>query len=210
MICIARVCNGIAERAAIVLAARAVRVAVIIRRRRRDERDVDVEFPRLNRARASAVTADDRRCLQLSCRDDLADSSAYARGLDADDLPFLDVIRKQILRTAEGGGRNRQILQPHLLHEHLHDHARHIVAVAEGVVKGHGHAVMRAAFLTRLADGGEHLGCLRFLCAAHGRPRLVEGLAVHVVFSLIDLLAPDKKLLRNLSAHCVFHHCTPL
>ena len=202
---IARISDRIAECSAVVLSARAVRVAVVISRRRRDKADIDRKLACLNRTRAPAVTADDRRRLELAGGNHLADAAAYTGGLDPDDLSLLDVVRKEILRAAERGRRDGEILQPHLLHEHLHDHARHIVTVAEGMMERDGHAVARAAFLTGFADRGDDLRRLRPLRAAHARPCLAEILTVLMIFPPVDLFAVRQERIRDLSAHCVFH-----
>lgn len=55
-----------------------------------------------------------------------------------------------------------QILQNHLFSQHLAHYGGHIVAVAELGVEGKGHAVMGAALLAGLPDGGAELVLLGF------------------------------------------------
>ena len=169
-----------------------------------------MEFARLDSAWTSAVAADDGRCLELAGRNDFTDAAAHPRGLDADDLALLDVISQKILRAAERCRGNRQILESHVLDEDFHDHARHIVAIAESMMERDRHAVMCAALLAGFADGSHDLAFLRFLVADCHGAGFLERLAVHMIFALVDFFAVLQEFIRNISSYCVDHFCSSL
>ena len=63
-----------------------------------------------------------------------------------------DMVRQGLVGVKEGAGVDRQVLDAQV-RDLLHDHVQHIVAVAQVVVEGDGHAVLQAGELNSLPDG---------------------------------------------------------
>ncbi len=77
------------------------------------------------------------------------------------------------------------------------------------VVEAEGHAALRAALLQRFREARNDLALLGLLIAPGFRGGLLDVLAVHVIFSLIDFLAVFQQEIGNVSAYCVFHTRSP-
>ena len=69
---------------------------------------------------------------------------------------------------------------------------------------------MCATLLASLADGSHDLALLRFLVTDRHGAGLLEWLAVHMIFALVDFLAVLQELIRNVSSYCVYHLCSSL
>ena len=199
----AGVADRIAEGAAVRLSARTGGVAALVGGGGGEEGDIDVHLAGLDGARAAAVRADNRRGLELTGGNDLADAAADAGGLDADDLTLLNVVRHVVMGVAERGGGDGDVLEAHVLDEDLHHGRSGLVTVAEVVMEGDGHAVMGAAALARLADGRAQLAVLRGLASARLGSGLLHIGAIEVVLALVDFLAVCQRLLRDIPAYCV-------
>ena len=135
---------GIAQHAAVGLAADAAQVAVIIGRGGADKGDVHLGFPCHQRTDTPAVGAHDGQALELALGDGPADLAADARGLDAGDGAVLDHGHQVVVGLAQGGGGQGDVLEAHLL-DLLHHHADDQVALAEMMVEADGHAAVRVA-----------------------------------------------------------------
>ena len=88
-----------------------VRVPEGVRRRRRDEGDVDVKVAVLNRAGAPAVRAEHARLLHSAERARAADRAVH-RALDMRDDAALDVPDERLVHGEERGGREDEVLEP--------------------------------------------------------------------------------------------------
>ncbi len=153
----------------------------------------------------AAVAADDDRVLQLAGGNHLTDPAADTGGLGLHDDALLHIIRKYILCGTQRCCCHMEILETHLLHQHLGHHAGHIVAVTEFCMEGKGHAVMGAALLAGLTDGRTELVLLRLLMTYCGGAGLLHQLTVSVILTLIYLPAIDEQVIRNVSANCIDH-----
>ena len=168
-----------------------------------------MHFTRFDGAGTSAVAADDGRRFQLAFGNDLTHLAADAAGLDANDLALLDVLGNRVMRFAQRGRGDGEILQAQLFDGGFHDHIHHIVAVAQVMMEGEGHAVLRAALTQRIGDGRHDLALLRLFIAAGAGGSLLHVFAVHVVFALINFLAVYKQLVRDIASYCIFHTKSP-
>ena len=165
--------------------------------------------PGLDGAGTAAVAADDGGGLQLAGGDDLAHLAADAAGLDAHDLALLDVLGDGVVRVAQGGGRDGDVVQAQFLDGGLHHHVDDVVAVAQVMVEGEGHAALGADLLEGVRDGVHDLALLGLLIAAGAGRGLLQVLAVHVVFALIHFLAVLQQEVRDFASNCVFHTKSP-
>ena len=209
MVGILGVGHGVAHGAAVALAADAPAVAHAVGGRSRHKGDIDVDLTGLNGPGTAAVRTDDGGSLQLTGGDHFAHPATDTGGLDADDLALLDIVGNGVVGAAQRGGGDGQVLQAQLLNGGLHDHVHHIVAVPQMMMEGEGHAVLGAAGLQGLRDGGQDLGLLGLLVPAGGGGGLVQVLAVHIVLALVNFLAVYQQLIRNISAYCVNHTRSP-
>ena len=197
---------GIAQHAAVGLAAHTGAVAVLIAGGCADESDVHMGLAGLNGADAAAVAAHGGQPLQLAVGDGIADLAADAGGLDIDDGTVLDHGDEGVMGLAQRACAQGDVLEAHLV-DLFHDHADHEVALAEVVVEGNGHAVVGVALDEGLVDVLDHL---IVVVAHHGgdfRAGLLESLAVLIVVALKDLFAGAlEDLFGNFSADCVQHN----
>ena len=197
---------GVAQNAAVGLAADAAAVAVLIAGGCADEGDVHMGLAGDKGADTAAVAAHGRQTLQLAVGDGLADLAADAGGLDVGDGAVLDHGDQIIVGLAQRAGADGDVLQAHLL-DLFHDHADHEVAVTEVMMERNGHAVVCVALDEGLVDVLDHLVVV---VVHHGRDHgasLLEGLAVLVVIALKDLFAGLlQDLFGNVSADSVDHN----
>ena len=77
------------------------------------------------------------------------------------------------------------------------------------MMKGEGHAVLRAALTQGIGNCFYNLALLRLLIAAGAGGCLLDVLAVHVIFALIDLFAVHKQLVRDIASYCISHTKSP-
>ena len=164
-----------------------------------------MHFSGLDRAGTSPVTADNGGGCEFSGGDHFADPPADAGGLNADDLPLLNIIRNQVLGVAKRCRRDGDILQAHLLHQNFGDHAGHIVSLSKFGMKRNGHSVVRAAALACLSDTAAQLAALRLYIPAGFGGISFDIFAVHIIFSLIDLFAVFQEFFGDFPIYCVFH-----
>ena len=121
-----------------------------------------MQVARFHGARAAAVAAEDRWFGQQA----LGDGLGYRAGRNVvdrnggDDAGF-DILHQRLVAGENAGGRHVNVLDA-LVGNDLHDHVGHIVAIAQMVVKGHGHAVLEAGFFHGLLDGCQQLGVAGF------------------------------------------------
>ncbi len=87
-----------------------------------------------------------------SSRNHFADSAAHTGSLGFHDDALFHIVSQNILGRPKGCRRNVKILQTHLFNQNLRYEGCDIVTVSKLRVEGEGHAVMRAAFFTGLAD----------------------------------------------------------
>ena len=197
---------GVAQHAAVGLAAHAGAVAVLIAGRCTDEGDVHMGLAGLDGADTAAVAAHGSQTLQLAVGDGIADLAADAGGLDVDDGTILDHGDEGVMSLAQRACAQGDVLEAHLV-DLFHDHADHEIALAEVVVEGDGHAVVSVALDEGLVDVLDHLVVV---VAHHGgdfRAGLLESLAVLIVVALKDLFAGAlEDLFGNFSADCVQHN----
>ena len=90
MVGVAGIHDTVGQHAAVTLAADAAEVTILVRSRRTDKCDVDVDVPFFDGAHAAAVASDDRRRREPTEGYVLADTVTDAGGLDADDGALLD------------------------------------------------------------------------------------------------------------------------
>ena len=160
LIRVLRVHDRVGQNAAVALAAVGLHVAVLVAGRRADERDVDMDLAGLDGADAAAVGAHDRQITELSCGNGLADLAADAGGLDTYDGSVLDHGNDGIMSLAQGGRADGDPLDAHVV-DLFHDHIDNVVALAEMMMEGNGHAVLDSAFYQSLVDVLHHLAPLR-------------------------------------------------
>ena len=209
MVGILGVGHGVAQAAAVGLAADAPAIAHTVGGGGGHEGDVDVNFAGFNGTGASAVAADDGGGLQLAGGDHFAHPAPDARGLDAHDLALLDVIGNGIMGIAQRGGGNGQVVQTQLFNGGLHHHVHHEVSVPEVVVEGEGHAALGAALTQGVSQGCHDLAFLGLLVPAGAGGSLLDVFAVHVLLALIHFLAVYQQEIRNFTSYCIFHTRSP-
>ena len=197
--------HRIGQHAAIALSADRPRVSVFVRRRRADERHVQMDVALLNRADTTAVRANDRRLFEFSLGNGLADLAANAGGLDARNHALLDKRLQRVVRRAHRGGADGDIPDAHP-RDLLHDHVDHIISIAEMVVEAEIHAVMQFALFQRFAQRGAQLAPLRVIQRPHRGARLPIGSVVPVMQPPISGFPhPRQNLIRDLASHLIFH-----
>ena len=165
--------EGIAQRTAGVGTGQAGGVAVFVGRGRADEGHVDFQFAGLDGPWPRPVRPQHHRIVHQAVDDGIAQFAADAAGLDAVDGALADEVHDGGgLDVHHGTGREAQALDAQFAdgREHLADDH---VPFAETVVEGNGHAVLEAAGLDGLGQGGEQLGLagddqLLPACRAHG------------------------------------------
>ena len=99
-----------------------------------EEGDVDVQV---------AVAAEDNRLVHDAGADGLGQLAAHAGGGDAGDDAVADVLDQGRVHVLKARCGQVQVLEAHL-GELVDDHVDHLVAAAEVVVEGDGHAVLKA------------------------------------------------------------------
>ena len=200
---VAGIDDAVGQHAAVALAADAAEVTILVRGRRTDKRDVNVDVPFFDGAHAAAVASDDRRGREPAEGYVLADAVTNAGGLDADDRPLFDHLRDAAVRLAERRRADREVAESHLL-SGLEHHVDDVVTVAEVMMEGKDHAVPRAALLECLTDAADHLTSPRIDHAAHRRRRLRIWFVIPVAAAPERLLPIAlQNLVRDLPAHCI-------
>ena len=200
---VAGIDDAVGQHTAVALAADAAEVTILVRGRRTDKCDINVDVPFFDGAHAAAVASDDRRRREPAEGYVLADTVTDAGGLDADDGALFDHLCDATVRLAERRRADREVAEAHLLCG-LEHHIDDVVTVAEMMMEGKDHAVPRAALLECLADAADHLASPRIDHAAHRRRRLRIWFVVPVTAAPEWLLPIAlQNLVRDVPAHCI-------
>ena len=132
--------HGIAERATGRFSLHAADVAVSIRRRRRNERDIDVRLRRLDRPSPPAMRPEDDRLGQNPLGHGFADRAGNIIGVKSGNHATADMINQRRMHREDGTGHDRKIFQAKF-RGGCQDLVQYAVAIAEMVMKGQSHAV---------------------------------------------------------------------
>ena len=150
-----RVGHGVAERAADALSVLAVGVAEGVADRHAEEGDVNFQLAGFDEVDAAAVRVDLYRLFENAGGDGVGQFAAQAGGVEFADHAVFDVLNQRRVHAGERAGSDGEVLEAHA-RQHVHHHVDGVVAAAEAVVEGDGHAVLEAAGAYRVFDAGQH------------------------------------------------------
>ena len=146
-----RVGHGVAERAADALSVLAVGVAEGVADRHAEEGDVNFQLAGFDEVDAAAVRVDLYRLFENAGGDGVGQFAAQAGGVEFADHAVFDVLDQGRVYAGERAGGDGEVLEAHA-RQHVHHHVDGVVAAAEAVVEGDGHAVFEAAGAYRVFD----------------------------------------------------------
>ena len=150
-----RVGHGVAERAADALSVLAVGVAEGVADRHAEEGDVNFQLAAFHEVDAAAVRVDLYRLFENAGGDGVGQFAAQAGGVEFADHAVFDVLNQRRVHAGERAGGDGEVLEAHF-GEDFHHHVDGVVAAAEAVVEGDGHAVFEAAGAHGVFDAGQH------------------------------------------------------
>ena len=148
LFCVARVNHGVAQGAAhrffVPVAAVTVGVSHRVAAARAEKGNVYFQVAVLYRRRPAAVRAEQHRLLHESVAHRVRKLSAQTARVDFCNHAVFDVLDKRRVNVGKTARRNGEIFEAHfckLVDDKIHD----VVALAEMVVEGYGHAVFQSA-----------------------------------------------------------------
>ena len=158
-----RIREGVAQASAGGGAKLAGAVAHRIRGRRSDEGHVDGRVAQGDVPRPAAVGAEVHRLVHQALGDAAAQSGGHVVGVDLAHHAILDVLLQRRCVHVEDGACVQRQLPDAEVRDLLHHHVQRVVAVAQVMVEGYGHATLQSGELDGLPEG---LDQLRAHCAS--------------------------------------------